>query len=375
MRPKRPGFHPRDWARLPATSTTRHRSSGRSHPAGVPTALTPAAPRLPQRTWSDGTSTQELAGTTFRLDAKATADGWLVVGESVLKVSQARSDLLLIEALLGALLLAVTFTGSFVVGLRASAPIEQIRKRQAEFTVDASHELRTPLSVIEAEVDLALSRPRDVSSYQSTLRRISSESGRLRSIVEDLLWLARTDGELPERHSTETTDAAAVVLSCAERFRAVADARSISLTCVVEPRPTTIRADAEAVDRLVSVLLDNACHYAGAGGIVEVRVVHTGGRVGLSVEDSGPGIPADHRELVFDRFHRVDNEPGGTGLGLAIADAVVRTSGGTWSIGRSHLGGARMGVYWHRAPGQAEPRRPVGREIRDPPVRARPTAT
>ncbi len=120
------------------------------------------------------------------------ADGWSPARASP-GSDQVRNELLVAEALLGALLLLVTFVGSFVVGLRASAPIEEIRKRQAEFTADASHELRTPLSVIEAEVDLALSRERDARNYQATLRRISSESGRLRSIVEDLLWLARAD--------------------------------------------------------------------------------------------------------------------------------------------------------------------------------------
>jgi signal transduction histidine kinase len=333
-------------------------------PSGVVTPLTSGAPRLPPRRWSPGTTTQELAGTKFRLDAKATAGGRLVAGESVLKISQARSDLLLIEALLGALLLMMTFTGSFVVGLRASAPIEEIRKRQAEFTADASHELRTPLSVIEAEVDLALSRPRNTPSYQATLRRIGSESGRLRSIVEDLLWLARADGQLPERQRSETVDVGSVALACAERFQAVADASSISLSCSADLLVATIQADADAMDRLVSVLLDNACRYAGTGGIVEVRVTHGGGRVGLSVEDSGPGIPEEHRELVFDRFHRVGHGTGGTGLGLAIADAVVRTSGGTWSIGRSPLGGVRMGVSWHRATGPSPGlRRPVGEEV------------
>ena len=316
-------------------------------PSGTAVALTPGAPALGMHLWTPGITTQAVAGTTFRLDAKATAGGWLVVGESVAKISQARNDLIVVEVVLGALLLAVTFVGSFVVGLRASAPIEQIRRRQAEFTADASHELRTPLSVIEAEVDLALSRPRDADSYQSTLRRISSESGRLRSIVEDLLWLARADGRVPEGQSTQPVDVAAVVATCAERFRAVADGASITLTSSADTGGSTIRADADSIDRLVTVLLDNACRYAGSPGTVEVRTTHAGGRITLAVEDSGPGIPENHRDLVFDRFHRVDNEPGGTGLGLAIADAVVRNSGGTWSIGRSHLGGARMAVSWH----------------------------
>jgi signal transduction histidine kinase len=315
---------------------------------GPATALTAGAPQLPRREWTAGTTTLATAGSTFRFDAVAAPDGLLVAGESIRKITQARGDLLLVEALLGALLLLVTFTGSFVVGLRASAPIEQIRKRQSEFTADASHELRTPLSVIEAEVDLALSRQRDAQSYQTTLKRISSESGRLRSIVDDLLWLARADGDVPDSRTQECVDVSAVGDACVERFAAVADGASITLARRGEPRGTSvIRADTEAIDRLVSVLLDNACRYAGAGGSVEVSVTHSSGRVTLTVDDSGPGIPEEHREFVFDRFHRADDRPGGTGLGLAIADAVVRNTGGSWSIGASPLGGARMEVSWH----------------------------
>ncbi len=318
--------------------------------AGSVTSATAGAPQLPQHRWTSGTTTSSAAGTTFRFDATASGDGWLVAGESIQRVGQSQDDLLLVEGLLGALLLLVTFTGSFVVGLRASAPIEQIRKRQAEFTADASHELRTPLSVIEAEVDLALSRERDAPSYQTTLKRISSESGRLRSIVDDLLWLARADGDLPDSRTEESVDVAAVGDACVERFAAVATAASVTLSCPENSHgAAVIRAGTDSLDRLVSVLLDNACRYAGPGGSVELRVTHAAGRVTLTVDDSGPGIPEGHRELVFDRFHRADDRPGGTGLGLAIADAVVRNTGGSWSIGTSALGGARMEVSWPRA--------------------------
>jgi signal transduction histidine kinase len=316
-------------------------------PSGAAIPLETSSPPLPARHWSAGTTTLAMAGSTFRLRAEPSQGGWLVAGESVARLDQVRNELLVAEALLGALLLVVTFAGSFVVGLRASAPIEEIRRRQAEFTADASHELRTPLSVIEAEVDLALSRERDTRSYQATLRRISSESGRLRSIVDDLLWLARTDdGDRREDRAVRTVDVGALGEACAERFAAVARTLSVTLVHHVEGQHATIRADGDAVDRLISVLLDNACRYAGTGGRVELRVAHTGGQVTLSVDDSGPGIPEAERDLVLDRFHRSDERPGGTGLGLAIADAVVRTTGGSWSIDTSPLGGARMAVTW-----------------------------
>ncbi|HEY5097316.1 MAG TPA: HAMP domain-containing sensor histidine kinase [Acidimicrobiales bacterium] len=323
-------------------------------PNGSSTALIAGAPKLPAHHWSSGGVTLPTAGSPFRFDTTGVDGGWLVAGESVSKIGQDRDQLLIAEGVLGALLLAVTFVGSFVVGLRASAPIEQIRRRQAEFTADASHELRTPLSVIEAEVDLALSRQRSAAGYQDTLRRVASESGRLRSIVEDLLWLARADGSPPEGYTDQVADVAEVGATCLSRFRAVADSASVTLTNRIDPdRPHSIHADADAIDRLITVLLDNACRYAsaeGGGGAVELGVEAGAGRVVLTVDDSGPGIPDDHRHLVFDRFHRADDTPGGTGLGLAIADAVVRNSGGTWSVGTSPLGGARMEVSWRQAP-------------------------
>ncbi len=325
-------------------------------PNGTATALTADAPVLPVRHWTSGQITMVAAGSTFRFDATQShigpsPSGWLVAGESIVKIGQAHDALLIAEGLFGALLLLVTFGGSFAVGLRASAPIEQIRRRQSEFTADASHELRTPLSVIEAEVDLALTKERDGDGYRAALRRVSSESGRLRSIVDDLLWLARADGGSSRPESDQVADVAVVSHNCVERFGAVADALGVVLADRADgPGPFPIHADNDAADRLITVLLDNACRYAGAGGSVDVRVSHRGGRVVLTVDDSGPGIPEHHRDRVFDRFHRVGDEPGGTGLGLAIADAVVRNSSGSWVVGTSPLGGAHMEVSWRQAP-------------------------
>jgi len=316
---------------------------------GTVQALTFGAPALPARDWNAGAATRSVEGRDFRVDAVASNGGWLVAGESFAEVAKSGSDIVLVELVLGALLLLVTFTGSFIVGLRASAPIELVRRRQAEFTADASHELRTPLSVIEAEVDLALGRTRTPDEYEGVLRRIGSESARLRAIVEDLLWLARADGVAPDPGRLDVVDVAAVADATVARFAAVAHSGSFALTARTGPAGAAlVRADADGVDRLVAVLVDNACKYAGHGGAVEVAVATAGGRVVLTVDDTGPGIPEAQRALVLDRFHRVDPSPGGTGLGLAIADAVVRSSSGTWVIGTSPLGGARFQVTWRQ---------------------------
>jgi signal transduction histidine kinase len=80
-----------------------------------------------------------------------------------------------------------------------------------------------------------------------------------------------------------------------------------------------------------------------------VSVGSDGGRIALTVDDSGPGIPDDERPRIFDRFHRANDVGGGAGLGLAIADAIVRATGGRWKIGSAPSGGARMSVSWPRA--------------------------
>ncbi len=320
-------------------------------PSGQVTALTPGAPALPARTWGTSPVTLAVGSSTLRFDSLRESGTVLVAGESLSNASNIRTTLYLAELVFGVILAVAVFTGATIVGLRASAPSELVRRRQAEFTADASHELRTPISVIEAEVQLALDRERTAQDYRSVLERIGAEGRRLRAIVEDLLWLARADDRPVTEGELEVTDVVEVVRSCAQRFAAVAAAQSVDLDVKCDDAgPCTIEADAELVDRLAGALIDNACKFAGEGGRVTVSVGATGGRVELRVDDSGPGIPEDQRDAVFDRFHRASDTTAGTGLGLAIADAAVHSTQGNWEIGVSELGGAHMAVSWRRTP-------------------------
>ena len=263
-----------------------------------------------------------------------------------------QSTLLVAELVFGVILAVAVFGGAMVVGLRASAPSELVRRRQAEFTADASHELRTPISVIEAEVGLALDRPRDPAAYREALERVGRESTRLRRIVEDLLWLARADSEQARPGEADLADVGEVVESCVERFGALAAAHGVDLSMQrVGSRPVH-RAGAAGPHRPFgrSPRLTMRAKFAGEGGRVEVSVRDWGTRVDLRVDDSGPGIPEDQRDAVFDRFHRANDQVAGTGLGLAIADSVVRSTQGQWAIGVAELGGARLEISWRKVP-------------------------
>jgi len=320
-------------------------------PAGHAVSLSDGAPKLPVTAWSRaGTPTTATIGSaTFRFAARRVGSIWLVSAQSLSETVHVERVLIAAEAIAGPAALVVFFLGAMVIGVQASRPVEEARRRQLEFTADASHELRTPLSVIEAEVSLALGTRRHADDYRATLERVGGESQRLRRIIEDLLWLARFDSE-PAPPRAEVVDLRHTAAVCAERFGAVARARRISLTVDGAPNPAPcLDMPPDWADRLAGVLVDNACRHAGAGGTVTIHTAVHGARVVLAVDGSGPGIPPEERPLLFDRFHRATDEGSGTGLGLAIADSIVRSTGGRWKVDDSVLGGARMEVSWHRS--------------------------
>lgn len=321
-------------------------------PSGAVTALTHGVPALPRRSWNTVPATIPIGSTQFRFQAVKLGANWVVAGQSVADIQRVQAVLRLPELIFGIALLLAVYGGAVAIGLRASAPLELVRRKQAEFTADASHELRTPLSVIEAEVDLALSRRRSAEAYEAVLLRVGGEGRRLRRIVDDLLWLARADSQNAVAPLNHSSDVAAVAAACTDRFQALAETREVSLSFTrIGEGPFVVKAPPDWIDRLTSVLVDNACKYAGTGGRVEVEVrIAAGNRVGLQVDDTGPGISDDERLVIFDRFHRATDSPGGTGLGLAIADSVVRTTQGSWSVGHAPLGGARIQVWWRRVP-------------------------
>jgi signal transduction histidine kinase len=314
------------------------------------TAHSPGAPALPPRPLGgqpprDGLAVTVNAGRAdpFRLQVARDGTSWLVAGQSLAGVAHTKRLLLYAEILAGPFLLLAMFFGCLAVGQRALAPVEQSRRRQLEFTADASHELRTPLSVIRAEADVALSTPRDAAGYRDALARIQGESVRLRHLVDDMLWLARFDSRPPPPRD-EPVDLVTLAQACADRFRAVGPA----ITAETAAGPALISAPPEWVDQLAGVLMDNACRYAGPDGVVRIGARAYGGRVSLTVEDSGPGIAGAERPRLFDRFRRATEQGSGAGLGLAIGDSIVRSTGGRWHIGDSPLGGALMMVTWKR---------------------------
>jgi signal transduction histidine kinase len=264
-------------------------------------------------------------------------------------VEATQANIVLAELIIGPILLVVVFLGAVAIGRRVATPIEVARQRQVDFSADASHELRTPLSVIEAHTSLALTQDRPAAWYREAFGHVDAESKRMRRLLDDLLWLARFDASRGQP-SAEPVDVGVLATQAVDRFTAIAESQRQTIRVDAPDKNLAIVAPPDWLDRLLGVLLDNACKYSPNGGRVDVAVIAEDGRVTLSVDDSGPGIPEAERTRIFDRFHRANDGSEGAGLGLAIGDEIVRATGGRWHIGASPTGGARMAVSWPRAP-------------------------
>lgn len=225
------------------------------------------------------------------------------------------------------------------------------------FTGDAAHELRSPVASIRTQAEVAVAHP-DAALSAETLADIVAESERLTVLLSDLLALARADAG--ERQPVQRVDLAAAARAAAARstgrgldggLDGVPDpggSRAVEIR-VVAPAPVVVSAAPAEVDRVLDNLLGNAVRHARL--LVRVSVLPQAQLARILVDDDGPGVPPEHRELVFRRFHRVDDDRardggGGAGLGLALVAETVGRYGGSVSVATSPEGGARFEVRW-----------------------------
>ncbi|HEY3903078.1 MAG TPA: HAMP domain-containing sensor histidine kinase [Streptosporangiaceae bacterium] len=218
--------------------------------------------------------------------------------------------------------------------------------RLRSFAADASHELRTPLAAIRGYTELAQRQADELPpDLRRALERVGSESARMGGLVDDLLLLARLDAGRPlERKPVDLTRLA---------IDATSDARvaapSHRWLLELSPEPVLVPGDEPRLRQVLANLLSNAAKHTPADSTVAVAVAanQVAGSASLSVTDNGPGVPAELRSSLFERFVRGDpsrsRAAGSTGLGLAIVDAVTTAHGGRVDL-TSHPGQTRFTV-------------------------------
>jgi two-component system OmpR family sensor kinase len=204
-------------------------------------------------------------------------------------------------------------------------------ERERAFLADAAHELRTPLTALDLQTQALADAPDE--RRPAALADLRAGVARAARLVEQLLALAR------EQHATTMVPALVELDELARRtvaeFVPLAEAAGVDLG-VAAAEPAHVRGDADALRRLLGNLLDNALRHTPAGGRIDVAVRSEQGArpwAVLTVTDSGPGIPPQERERVFDRFYRVPDTNGtGSGLGLALVRSIAGRHEGAVSL-------------------------------------------
>lgn len=226
-----------------------------------------------------------------------------------------RASLLVVVPVLSLLMAALTW---WLVGWTLR-PVEVANRRQQRFVADASHELRSPLTRMRSELEVDLAHP-GTADLAATHRSLLEETIGLQRLVDDLLHLART-GRHADVVRQEPVDLDDILLSEAHRLR---ENGRISVD-TTEISAAQILGDREQLARALRNIVDNAARHAASQ--VVLRLAERGQEAVLEVVDDGPGIPANDRERVFERFTRLDNarsqSTGGAGLGLAITRDIV----------------------------------------------------
>lgn len=211
--------------------------------------------------------------------------------------------------------------------------LERIDKAFASvrtFTGNASHEMRTPIALMRTEIEVALYRPRETEEYRAILGRLHEETVRMTSLLENLLSLARADG------GAETMVLAPVRVTLlfrqlAETWKSAMNQAMLGFRAEMPGDDVFLLGDAHGIERLLSILLENASKYTPPGGAVTLSAAVDGERIALSVRDTGIGIAPEHRQRIFDRFYRVapagEAAIAGSGLGLALAKWIAERHG------------------------------------------------
>jgi signal transduction histidine kinase len=240
----------------------------------------------------------------------------------------------------------------------AGSPIARARDLdddRREIVASVGHELKTPLSIMLALCGRLEAGGRLAAEDAEDVARIRANAYTMLRRVQDLMLVARLESGNLQLEAADA-DVAAVVRHCVEGFRSVADQRGQALR-IDAPESLVTVVDDEKLVSVVSNLVANAIRHAPPAGVVRCSVKARPGRLAIEVADSGPGVPADEREQIFERYDR-GADASGTGLGLAIVQEIAKLHGGRVWVGEAPEGGALFAFELPlRQPRSSSPRR------------------
>lgn len=223
----------------------------------------------------------------------------------------------------------------------ALKPVEIAWKQQNQFIADASHELKTPLTVILANLQILSShKDQTIGDQEKWLDNTKEEVRRMKQLVEELLFLARSDAKIVQADHTkkESLDFSDTVLNGVLLFESIAFENKVDLKHDIEP-DIPLEGCRDQLKQLVTILLDNGCKYAGKNGSVSVELKKVSHHAVLKVQNTGELISPEEQKRIFERFYRTDKsrarKSGGYGLGLSIAKTIAEYHKGKIGVSSS----------------------------------------
>ncbi|MBQ9179651.1 MAG: HAMP domain-containing histidine kinase, partial [Firmicutes bacterium] len=231
----------------------------------------------------------------------------------------------------------------------AMRPVKKAWDQQHQFIADASHELKTPLTAILANNNILLSHADStVEEQKKWIENSQAEAKHMKELVNNMLFLAKSDGEEVKILFSEVslTD---LVTDSSLQFEPVAFERGIIMETDIS-EGISMQGDTTQLRQLIHILLDNACKYADENGRVDVRLYEHNNAIKLEVANTGKPIPPEDLPHIFERFYRSDkartqqNQAGGYGLGLAIAHRIVTKHKGTINATSNSASGTKFTV-------------------------------
>lgn len=232
--------------------------------------------------------------------------------------------------------------------------LESAVKTLSQFAADASHELRTPLAVIRTSAELSLRRAREPEAYRDSLSEVAEEAERMTQLVEDLLFLARSDSR-NSGMAMAPFDLRDAVRDAVAEVRDLAAAKEVDLRLSVPAEEVPSHGNRAATRRLYLVLLDNALKYSHPGGTVNVALTGSAHEITVTVEDFGIGISQEDLPHIFQRFYRADKARtntsdghGGHGLGLSLAETLAQVHGARIAVKSVEGEGSVFSVIYAR---------------------------
>ncbi|MCI8553842.1 MAG: two-component sensor histidine kinase [Clostridiales bacterium] len=282
----------------------------------------------------------------FYYRVRRTPEGvWIALADAAY-LSSSMKRLVLTSLLIGLGGLTAFLIISVFLSRWALRPVERAWAQQRQFVADASHELKTPLTVILANQKILLAHPdATIAQQRRWIDNTDEEAQHMRRLVEDLLFLARSEAVEEKQESVEI-DLSELSFSLLLQFEPMAYERGVTLDSDIVPE-LRIQGDPTRIRQLIHILLDNACKYAGEAGKVLLCLSRQPGGILLEVRNTGDPISPEDLPHLFERFYRSDKargSAGGFGLGLAIAKGIAERSGAVITAESSAGSGTRLCV-------------------------------